>query len=129
MKNKIVHILPEIRKGYDFLYVVFYPSRDLPSHAHRNSDELIYVVKGDLSATIGKDSDNNSNRTFTKVVSAGESIYIKRNVYHSFSCEKKVELICIEKPPVFISPDRLLVFLAKLLNNFKCRSAKKFIED
>lgn len=54
--------------------VTILPGKSNPRHAHRNCDEILYLLKGTLSHTIGEDS---------VVLQAGDTLTVAPGVFHN----------------------------------------------
>jgi quercetin dioxygenase-like cupin family protein len=57
-----------------FCRVAYEPGADVPRHSHQETEQLMWVLEGELEMTVGEQE---------RVVRAGEAVVINRGVEHS----------------------------------------------
>jgi len=115
MPIELKAIASDLSKGYDFLHVKFKKDYGgVPEHYHRNSDELMYVLKGSLQVK----TDYRHRNIFARLISnkcesevsyiaKGKWHYIPRQCKHTLTITEDTELIVVARPPLFTRIGRL----------------------
>lgn len=99
-KDEAFKTMP-VAQGQDASVTVVRAMKDLPPHYHESREEVVYVVRGGGTMTLGGEK---------RPVKAGDIIHIPRRVPHGFSNGAKRETVVVSvMAPPFDGKDRIFV--------------------
>jgi mannose-6-phosphate isomerase-like protein (cupin superfamily) len=98
-ESKIVKRVPILTEQLMATLLLIPPNSKAPAHAHSETDEIHYIIKGNGNITVGKSS---------KKVNEGMLILVPKTESHFFSTSEK-NLIVLSQSPV-CEPEKPLRF-------------------